>query len=325
MRTIQTLLLWAMVATCGCLDLILLDDMLRVDAGIETTGDSTSPHNENTQESNLPVPDPNDANPPTLTVPNCGDMELRENRICIAEGPISASLHFVTDEPAEVALILQGSGLTGVLSDSWSTEHHVAITALEPGASTEVTLKIKDINGNENALDIPVVGQDGPTVAITEVLADPNGPEPAQEFVEITNFGPLEIDLSGWMIDDNGDANGGDNLVAERTVLGPRQVAIVVSASYDPTEGQDPAPDPSALLIMLPATVGSNGLKNSEAETVELYDASGMLVSQYRGQAGNPREGCSAARRTAELPDDDKLAFGIEPSGSSTPGQAPTL
>jgi hypothetical protein len=325
MKTTQTLLLWAMVATCGCLDLKLLDEMLRADAGIETTGDSTSPHNENTQESNLPVPDPNDTNPPTLAVPSCGDMELRENRICIAEGPISASLHFVTDEPAEVSLFLEGSGLTGVLSAPWSTEHHIAITALEPGASTGVTLSVKDINGNENALDIPVVGQDGPTVAITEVLADPNGPEPAQEFVEITNFGPLEIDLSGWMIDDNGDANGGNNLVAENTVLGPGQVAVVVSASYDPAEGQDPAPDPSALLITLPATVCSNGLKNSEAETVELYDASGMLVSQYRGQAGNPREGCSAARRTAELPDDDKLAFGTESSGSSTPGHAPTL
>ncbi len=314
-----------MVATCGCLDLKLLDEMLLEDAGIETAEDNTSPNNENTQASYLPIPDPSDTIPPKLTVPNCADMELRGNQICVAEGPISASIHFVTDEQAEVSCVLEGSGLTVVLSDPWSTDHHIAITELEPDASTAVTLTAKDINGNKNEIAISVVGQNGPTVAITEVLADPNGSEPAQEFVEIMNFGPYEIDLSGWMIDDNGDANGGDNLVAENTVLGPGQVAVVVSASYDPTDGQDPAPDPAALLIILANTVCSNGLKNSEAETVELYDASGMLVSQYRGQAGNPKAGCSAVRHTAEIPDDDKLAFGFEPTGSSTPGRAPVL
>jgi hypothetical protein len=299
--------------------------MLLADAGIDPMEDHTSSNNENSDGISLPIPDPNDTDPPTLTSPNCASTELSENQICIAVGPISASLRFVTDEQAEISLVLEESARTGVLSESWTTEHHVAITALEPTVSTTVTLVVKDINENKTEIDISVTGQDGPTIAVTEVLADPNGSEPAQEFVEIMNFGPFPVDLSGWMVDDNGDANGGSNLIADNTVLEPGQVAIVVSASYNPEDGQDPAPAPSARIIILNSTVCSNGLKNSEAETVELYDASGRLVSQYRGQAGNPTGGRSAIRLKAELPDDDKLAFGLEPTGSSTPGEAPVL
>jgi hypothetical protein len=332
MKATQKLLLWAMVAACGCLDLKLIDEMLLADAGtafVEDNGnpneDNGNPNSENSGGITLPVPDPNDTEPPILATPNCAATELSENQICIAEGPISASFRFVTDEQAQVSLVIEGSGRTGVLSEPWSTEHHVAVTELEPPFSSSVTLIVEDINENKNEFDISVTGQDGPTIAITEVLADPNGSEPAQEFIEIMNFGPYEINLSGWMIDDNGDANGNNNLIADNTLLEPGQVAIVVSASYNPQDGQDPAPDSSALIIVLDSTVCSNGLKNSEAETVELYDAAGRLVSQYLGQAGNPKEGCSAMRLKAELPDGDKLAFGLEPTGNSTPGQAPVL
>ncbi len=332
MKAKHTLLLWAMAVASGCLDLHLIDEMLLLDAGADLVDDTGNP-DENSDHSgtetadgiSLPTPDANDTEPPALTALSCAATERNDTQICIAEGPLSASLRFATDEQAEVSLILDGSGRTGMLSVSWSTEHHVAMTGLEPGVPASVSLMIKDINENKDEIEISVTGQDGPPIAITEVLADPNGPEPAQEFIEIMNFGAYEIDLSGWMIDDNGDANGTNNLIKDNTVLASGQTAVVASAAYNPQDGQDPAPDPAALMIILDSTICSNGLKNSEAETVELYDASGRLVSQYLGQAGNPKEGRSAIRLRAELPDNDQLAFGLEPNGSSTPGQAPIL
>ena len=330
MQAIQKKIVWASVVLCGCLDINLIDEMLPADAGSAPPGESahctgTDPGEETETGPALPVPDPDDTAPPELTTPDCGETEQVESHLCMAVGPITVSLRFVTDEPAVVSLSVDGNGRAGVLSPLWSTEHHVVITELEPDIVTPVQVRLEDINSNPNDIEISVRAPDGPTVAITEILADPLGPEPAQEFVEIANYGREEVDLSGWMIDDNGDANSLGNLIAEGTVLAPGTVAIAVSGSYDAQAGADPAPDPDGVVIVLDSTVCSNGLRNSDAESVELYDATGALVSQYRGQAGTPREGVSAMRLTAELPDSDKRAFDLEPGGSSTPGRTPFL
>ena len=78
-------------------------------------------------------------------------------------------------------------------------------------------------------------------------------------------------------------------------------------------------------MIHLDSSIASSGLKNSEAETIELYDEVGGLVSCYQGQTGDPKEGRSAVRIAAELPDDDAEAWELEPGGASTPGVAPSL
>jgi hypothetical protein len=125
------------------------------------------------------------------------------------------------------------------------------------------------------------------------------------------------------MIDDNGDYDG--DLIPDGTALAPGQIGLLVSPDYDPGSAEDPAPDPAACLIQLGSSIASSGLKNSEAESVELYDGLGGLVSCYQGQTGDPKEGRSAVRRAVELPDGDPLAWELEPGGSSTPGIAPYL
>ncbi len=330
-------ILWAAVAASGCLDLELLDEMRPLDAGSaegatqsegdpQTDGEGTG--DDGTGEGDdgaqvAPDTDSDDESPPALTAPNCGPSERLEEQMCIAEGPVSASIRFATDEAAEVDITPIAGLRAGVVSAPWVTEHHLAVAGLTEGISSLVPFNIKDINGNQQEIDVEVVGAAGPPIAITEVLADPFGPEPGQEFVEIINLGVSEVDLSGWMIDDGGDANGG--VFPAGTTLGAGRVAVIVSAAYDLDDGLDPAPDSAALVIALEKSVGSNGLKNSEAESIELYNAEGELVSQYRGQAGAPVEGCSAMRIFAELPDGDPLAFSLDILGSSTPGTAPTL
>ncbi len=324
--------LWAAVAACGCLDLNLLDDMTLLDGGSGEQGEASQMSGsesggEQGSESTVggpPSQDPGDTSPPVIGVPQCGELETLENQVCIAMGPISASLRFVSDEPASISLtVLEGEARAGVVSEPWSTAHHAAVTGLNSDNDLSITITVKDINENASEFEIVVFGTSGHSVSITEVLADPIGPEPAQEFVEIVNFGLKEIDISGWMVDDNGDANG--SLIPDGTILSPGQVGVLVSSSFDNGDTQDPSPHPEARTIVLESSVGSNGLKNSEAETVELYDEEGTLVSQYRGQAGNPKEGHSVIRLRAELPDGDLLAFDLEPNATTTPGQVQPL
>ncbi len=327
---------------CSCLDLQLLDEMQPLDAGVVETGggvggtggtddsddsDDTSgktdAENDEGGGTGPPAADPDDTEPPSLSAPDCAASERAMDQTCIAEGAVSASLRFATNEPASIEATSSGTARVGVLSDQWSTSHHIVATDLGKDSETPLSIDMEDATGNAVSIEVLVSGQEGQPIAITEVLADPFGPEPGQEFIEIVNLGQEAVDLSGWMIDDGGDANG--DLLPEGTTLEPGQVAVLVSPAYNPTEGQDPSPDSAALVVMLETSIGSNGLKNSDAESIELYDAAGILVSQYQGQAGSPVEGSGAIRITAELPDGDPLAFGLDPSETSTPGWTPTL
>lgn len=332
MRAHITIIIWAAVAACGCLDLELLDEMDPMDAGDTDTGgadsdadsDADGDTDSDADGDGPPATDSDDEIPPALAGLSCGPGEVTSGVFCLAVGPISASLRFATDEPAAIALEIAEEGAAfAVLSDDWSLEHHLGVTGLEPGVAIDLTVTFADVNDNAGTEVVQVTAPGGDPVAVTEVLADPLGPEPAQEFVEIANVGAVEIDLSGWMIDDNGDFDG--DLIAEGTILLPGQVALLVSPDYDPGSAEDPAPNPAALIVNLDSSIGSAGLKNSEAETVELYDGFGNLVSCYLGQAGDPKEGRSAERVAAELPDGDARAWQLEPGGGSTPGAAPTL
>jgi len=328
MKTRITSIIWAAVAACGCLDLQLLDDMDPMDAGDTAGADSDSDadadgdSDSDTDADGPPETDPDDQQPPELAGLSCGGGEVAQDELCVAVGPGSASIRLATDEPAVVAVEV-AVGAWGVLSDDWSTEHHLGLAGLAAGAPVDVTIAFTDVNENVGSTATQVTAADGPPVAVTEVLADPLGAEPDQEFVEVANFGPEPVDLSGWMIDDNGDYNG--DQIPEGTVLAAGQIGLLVSPDYDPGSAEDPAPDPAAVLIQLGSSIASSGLKNSEAESIELYDGLGGLVSCYQGQAGDPKEGRSAVRRAAELPDGDALGWELEPGGGSTPGTAPSL
>jgi hypothetical protein len=326
MKAPITTIIWAAVAACGCLDLELLDDMDLLDAGETSSAADTDADADTDGDADgdgPPATDPDDVSPPGLVGLSCGVGETADGDLCVAVGPVSASIRFATDEPAIVVVDAAGASGSGVLSADWSQEHHLAVTGLEPGTPVDVAISFADVNDNGDSTAAQVTASGGDAVAITEVLADPLGAEPAQEFVEVVNLGNSEADLSGWMIDDNGDSDG--DPIPEGAILGAGQVGLLVAPDYDPGSAEDPPPAPAALVIHLDSSIASSGLKNSEAETVELYDEIGGLVSCYQGQAGDPKEGRSAVRLTAELPDGDALAWELEPGGGSTPGVAPIL
>jgi hypothetical protein len=309
-----------LVLAGGCVDLGLLDELGPFDAGATGGGgasDTDGDTDADTDTGGPPATDSDDATAPAIAPISCTPDEQEQEGACVATGNGTAAIRFATDEPAEIGLVPPAGVRGEMASDPWAAEHLIVATGLSADAAADLEISLADVNGNAASLPLPVLAGAGPTVAITEVLADPFGPEPAQELVEIANYGAAEVDLSGWMIDDNGDANG--DLLPAGCVLAPGRVALLVAPDYDPACADDPPAADGALIILLGSSLATNGLSNEAVETVELYDAAGAIVSRYDGRLGDPAEGRSAARLRAEAPDGCPRAFGDAPV-EPTPG-----
>ncbi|MBI4703221.1 MAG: lamin tail domain-containing protein [Deltaproteobacteria bacterium] len=150
-----------------------------------------------------------------------------------------------------------------------------------------------------------------PHVVLSEVLANPNGPEPAQEWVELYNDGLAHALLAGYVL---GDAGGETALPA--AVLPPGAYALLVGESYDPASDLDPAPAPGTLLLRVPK-VGKNGLSN-DGEPLVLRDEAGHAVSRFPAKP-KPKPGVSVVRTSPKAPDEVDGSFVLAPEGP-TPG-----
>lgn len=302
--------------TLGCMDLDLLDDMRSSDGGVPTLSENST----KTEGGNgVPIPeaDPTDEIAPNILTSVCREPARLENDICVVEGPISASMRFITDEAATVTLSAQSRADFVSLSEPWSTEHYMVMGV--DGVPAQYRIDVSDFNGNTTTAEVTLTGSSGSPVVITEILADPLGAEPAQEYIEVKNLGDDIVDLSGWMIDDNGDRDG--DLIPEGTVLSPETVGLIVSDTYNTTSGVDTKPDIKALIIRVNGSLVSNGLKNSVAESVELYDVSGQMVDRYDGSVSLGAEGEALHRHHERIPPLDPNAFGeLKPA---TPGKCP--
>jgi hypothetical protein len=154
----------------------------------------------------------------------------------------------------------------------------IPIGALTASSAATVTVGAVDRAGNL-ASSSPLAFQTPealPPIAITEVLANAAGPEPAQEFVELRNLGDEALALGGLRLE---DSKGGDDLPAE--TLAPGAYALVVPSTYDPSGIQDPAPRAGTLLLRVDTRIGSDGLSNG-GEVVKLLRGD-AIVSSYGG------------------------------------------
>ncbi len=148
-----------------------------------------------------------------------------------------------------------------------------------PAVSGGVHLTLRDLAGNQAAI-APIrsalPGLQG--LVITEVLANPAGPEPSQEWVELYNPTSLALDLDGYTLDDNDDGVGANTLPA--VTLGPGRYAVVVGKGYTVGPGADPPLASGALLVRLTQGLGAGGLSNA-GESLALRGPLGHLVSSY--------------------------------------------
>ena len=126
-------------------------------------------------------------------------------------------------------------------------------------------------------------------VLISEIMFDPAGSDYTREFVEIYNAGSQAVAINGWTLS---DGKGTDLIVSfDRTpILSSCSFAIILDGDYASGEPvyQSLIPDSVLILSIQGTTLGSNGLSNSQAETVVLVNSEGHVVDSVQYTVGNP-------------------------------------
>jgi len=268
----------------------------------------------------------------SLPVLGCGPYEQSfPGPVCVARWHDAMSIRFVTDSPAAGSTWCFGAGGGFVRADEAVPRlmHHVLLADLDPGAM--YTCSHGFWQGDPAGttawyLEIgPADGADGPV--ITEVLANPVGAEPVQEFVEILNGSAVPVDVSGWHVADSDPAAGEDpaevgDPLPEGTLLAPGATALLVAEGFVPGAGGDPVPATGTLVVKLDGSIASSGLRNSGGESVFLSDTRGTVVSIYPNALGSTSQGMSAQMLDPRAPctDPDNWVEGLPTPGSAAPG-----
>lgn len=214
----------------------------------------------------------------------------------------------------------------------------VALRVPDELETSTARVEAVDLAGNaaavEIGLDEAALDAERPALAITELLANPSGPEPHQEFVELANLGTEPIELEGlWLSDlaweevdavlQAGSKTPGDALPA--ATLGAGELAVVVAAGYDPLEGSDEAPAAGARILHVDASVAQGGLKNA-GEPLTLYRADPpALVSSYGNFVDTSASDHGGRSVSIVRPDacDVASSWASHPLGRATPGRLP--
>jgi len=208
--------------------------------------------------------------------PELGDAALR------ALGPcVYASFH--ASEPVQARLMIAGQVDEAVGGPGPVTlALRLDALAAAPGAALAATLTVEDLAGNLAERALAAVPEDSfiPPLNLVEVLANPRGAEPTQEFVELADLRASgeaqrwsDLRLADLPVDGllQALAEGetpGDPLPAFTTRPGER--VLVVAAGYDPADGKDPPPAPGTTLVRVDASIAAGGLKNA-GEPLVLY------------------------------------------------------
>jgi hypothetical protein len=149
-------------------------------------------------------------------------------------------------------------------------------------------------------------------LAINEVYADANGPEPQQEWLELVNSGTVAENLAGYVLEDVGGETELPAVIVEAGAY-----AVIVNADYVPDPELDIVAEPSALLLRV-ERLGKSGLSNS-GELLRLQSPTGEVVSRFPMRP-QPKPGISVARRAPWSMDGDSSAFGLHRAPGASPG-----
>lgn len=184
-----------------------------------------------------------------------------------------------------------------------------AISGLEPQTTYTLSAALVNLSGFQREAEFTLTTRSAfPRVILNEVLANPKGPEPQQEWVELYNEGRAAADLRGFTLED-----GAGSTSLPGGILLPGGYALVVSDAFDPTNASDIAPSSEAQLIRVPK-LGTNGLSNS-GELLQLRDASGTVVSSFPA-APLSTAGVSVGRAHAGSDGQDVFALHAAPGAS---------
>jgi Lamin Tail Domain len=202
---------------------------------------------------------------------------------------------------------IQGEGIDRVFAAA--PGEPFVVSHLPPSSAVALSLTVVDDGGAAlHSLFLAQTPAPRPHLILNEVYANPLGPEPQQEWVEILNDGSMIADLTGYSLTDVGG-----EAVLSTGALPPGGFALIVNATFTADDGLDPAPEKGALLVRV-AKLGKGGLANA-GEPLTLRDPEGAVVSRFPAIKTKP--GKSASRAFPAAPDALASAFAL---GAPTPG-----
>lgn len=237
--------------------------------------------------------------------PACGPDEQPVGPLCVGVQDDRAIVT-VQDTTWLVGLEMNGRSWVDEVAplDPW------VLRPLAPSSWMQGTLQVVSSAGQRQRFEVSwQTMQPSVHLVLNEVMANPCGPEPRQEWVELYNDGMLDAVLDGWKIE---DAAGSTDLPA--ALLRSGQFALVVSEAYDPESWVDEPPAPGTLLLRVPF-LGKSGLSNG-GEPLRLVDPTGAMQSSVPAIASK-HSGWSIARVAPDAPDDCSCSFMFSKEGGS--------
>ena len=188
------------------------------------------------------------------------------------------------------------------------------VKGLVPSSLVPVELVVRDLE--EHVADEPLVVQTSAPLShliVSEVLANPLGPEPAQEWVELYNDGAAPIDLSGFRLSDSAG-----EVELPSFIVPAGGFVVLARQDFALDDGSDVPLAPAAPLLRL-EELGKNGLSNS-GEKLVLRRPDGSIASELPALP-KPKPGVSVARRS-DAADDLPASFQHHGPPGASPGSA---
>lgn len=177
------------------------------------------------------------------------------------------------------------------------------ITGLPPATDVVLDVVAIDARGTRAGMLVATVtAAPMPHLILNEVLANPLGPEPDSEWVEIVNDGLGAVDLEGYALSD-----GGAESVLPPFLVPPGGFVLIVDEGWE-QGGSDVPPEAGTPVLRVPH-LGKSGLSNS-GEALTLLDPKGAVVSRFPASP-KPKAGLSVARLAPSLPDGLAASFAV--------------
>jgi hypothetical protein len=252
-----------------------------------------------------------DQRAPALRALDCARDEKSLAALCLLAGESTVRVRARSDEGGFISLsCAQGSASAIGASGDFT------LTVPVP-RECDAQLSLHDLAGNESRATVRLApAPDLARVTIDEVRVDPLGPEPAQEYVELLNFGATDVSMQGFSLTNDAFAQGQPITGDER--LAPGERALVVAPDFDVNEHSDGALPPGVHLLRLARALS---LRN-DGSALYLRDALGRRLSAAPALAPERAGQCVHRVESAEPRSGEPLAFTRDASGGCTPGAA---
>jgi hypothetical protein len=211
--------------------------------------------------------------------------------------------------------------------------HGVVVTGLSLNESYAYAATAEDLTGQTVTVEGTFTTSVLPKVAVNEVMANassdqvpPNGSERDGEYIELHNYGDVEVDLSGWAIEvDGGDAGEGKTcpfpIDGSAPYIAPGGFLVVTGSGFVPSDWGLAETD----IWRGPNANVCDSLRNgAPPQPVMVVDEDGRPISSFSGFASllPDEDGRSIERTSPDAPDlVDSFCYS-NPQVGPTPGAA---